>query len=106
MKGKQQLFFPHLVGSKWTAIQSIQGWRHYQVHARADRKPFTFALMRSVVDEKVQFWVNAKVLKDRSQWEAGWKEIVLVEPCRVVGRQEEALGELIERSTIQSVTEP
>jgi tryptophan-rich hypothetical protein len=106
MKGKQQLFFPHLVGSKWTATQSIQGWRHYQVHAREDRKPFTFALMRSVVDEKVQFWVNAKVLKDRSQWEAGWKEIVLGEPCPVVGRQEEALDELNERSTIQSVTEP
>jgi|GEM_PF-2508649 len=101
MKGKQQLFFPHLVGSKWTAAKSIQGWRHYQVHGRADRKPFTFALMRSVVDEKVQFWVNARVLKDRSQWEPGWKEIVQVEPCRIIeGEQAEALDG---HSTIQSV---
>lgn len=103
MKGKQKLFFPHLVGSKWTATKSIQGWRHYQVKAREDRKPFTFALMRSVVDEKVQFWVNARVLKDRSQWEPGWKEIVLVEPCQIIeAGQAEASGE---RSTIQSVLE-
>jgi tryptophan-rich hypothetical protein len=101
MKGKQKLFFPHLVDSKWTATKSIQGWRHYQVKAREDRKPFTFALMRSVVDEKVQFWVNAKVLKDRSQWEPGWKEIVL--PCQIIETEKaEALGE---RSTIQSVLE-
>jgi tryptophan-rich hypothetical protein len=103
MKGKQKLFFPHLVSSKWTATKSIQGWRHYQVKAREDRKPFTFALMRSVVDEKVQFWVNARVLKDRSQWEPGWKEIVQIEPCKIIeAEQAEALDR---HSTIQSVIE-
>jgi tryptophan-rich hypothetical protein len=103
MKGKQKLFFPHLVSSKWTATKSIQGWRHYQVKAREDRKPFTFALMRSVVDEKVQFWVNARVLKDRSQWEPGWKEIVQVEPCSFIEAEKAEASD--RHSTIQSVSE-
>lgn len=34
-----------------------------------------FAEMVSSCDPTVRFWVNAKALKDREQWQAGWQTL-------------------------------
>ncbi|UFP92674.1 TIGR02450 family Trp-rich protein [Gloeobacter morelensis] len=72
MKGRRKIKYPHLVGSKWTAAAKIMGWRHFQVFAREDRKGLVFARLQSVCAVEVNFWVNAKTLKNRDLWEPGW----------------------------------
>lgn len=71
--------FPHLVGSKWTAQQETWGWRHFQVVNRKNEGAWVFAEMVAACDPTVRFWMNAKLLKDRSQWQAGWKSLSEVE---------------------------
>jgi tryptophan-rich hypothetical protein len=67
--------FPYLVGSKWTAGQQTWGWRHFQVINRKNQGQWVFAEMVAACDPNVRFWINAKLLKDRSQWQAGWKSL-------------------------------
>lgn len=69
--------YPHLVGSKWTAQQQTWGWRHFQVKNRKNQGRFVFAEMVAACDGSVRFWVNAKALKDRDLWQAGWQPLNL-----------------------------
>ncbi|MBW4580224.1 MAG: TIGR02450 family Trp-rich protein [Tildeniella nuda ZEHNDER 1965/U140] len=67
--------FPHLVQSKWTAHQTIDGWRHFQVTNRKNQGQWVFAEMVAACDPTVRFWVNARLLKHRSLWQAGWQSL-------------------------------
>jgi tryptophan-rich hypothetical protein len=73
MQKKQK--FPHLVGSKWTAKQKTWGWRHFQVVNRKNQGDLVFAEMVASCDPNVRFWLNAKQLKNRSLWQAGWQSL-------------------------------
>jgi tryptophan-rich hypothetical protein len=73
MANKQK--FPYLLGSKWTAKQKTMGWRHFRVVNRRDSGKWVFAEMVASCDAKVRFWINAKQLKDRSLWQAGWQTL-------------------------------
>lgn len=73
MQKKQK--FPYLVGSRWTAVQKMWGWRHFQVVNRKNEGKFVFAEMVAACDASVRFWINAKSLKDRSQWQSGWQSL-------------------------------
>jgi tryptophan-rich hypothetical protein len=65
--------FPYLVGSKWTSQQKMFGWRHFQVVNRKNQGKWVFAEMVAACDPEARFWINANLLKDRSQWLAGWQ---------------------------------
>lgn len=65
--------FPHLVGSKWTAVEVTFGWRHFVVKNRQDRNGLVFAELQAACDESVRFWLNARALKDRDLWLPGWR---------------------------------
>jgi tryptophan-rich hypothetical protein len=67
--------FPHLVGSKWTAQQPTMGWRHFQVTNRKNQGSWVFAELVAACDPGVRFWLNAKLLKDQSLWQSGWKSL-------------------------------
>ncbi|MGK7909807.1 MAG: TIGR02450 family Trp-rich protein [Synechococcus sp.] len=67
--------FPHLLGSKWTAVKPVMGWRHFQVKARQERSGVLFAHLGCVCDDSVELWLNAKVLKNRQLWIAGWQTL-------------------------------
>ncbi len=71
--------FPYLVGSKWTAQQKMWGWRHFQVVNRKTQGKWVFAEMVAACDPSVRFWTNAQLLKDRSQWQAGWQSLQEIE---------------------------
>lgn len=73
MSKKQK--FPYLVGSKWTAQQQVWGWRHFQVVNRKNQGRWVFAEMIAACDPQVRFWINAKLLKDHSQWQPGWQSL-------------------------------
>jgi tryptophan-rich hypothetical protein len=75
MSKKQKQKFPYLLGSKWTAKQKTWGWRHFQVINRQDRGKWVFAEMIASCDSSIRFWINARQLKERSLWEAGWKTL-------------------------------
>jgi tryptophan-rich hypothetical protein len=67
--------YPHLLGSKWTARQTTFGWRHFQVANRKHENGMVFAEMVAACDPTVRFWVNAKGLKNRMLWSAGWQSL-------------------------------
>ncbi|MGF1522482.1 MAG: TIGR02450 family Trp-rich protein [Leptolyngbyaceae cyanobacterium] len=67
--------FPHLVGSKWTARQETLGWRHFQVVNRKNQGELVFAELVAACDPEVRFWINAKGLKNRTLWTAGWRSL-------------------------------
>ena len=67
--------FPHLVGSKWTAQQKTMGWRHFHVVNRKNQDKWVFAELVAACDPNVRFWLNAKVLKNRRLWAAGWQTL-------------------------------
>lgn len=67
--------FPHLLGSKWTAQQETWGWRHFQVVNRKNQGQWVFAELVATCDPTVRFWINAKLLQERSQWQAGWQPL-------------------------------
>ncbi len=73
MRKKQK--FPHLVGSKWTALQKTFGWRHFLVVNRKNEGAFVFAELKAACDDSVRFWLNAQTLKERSLWLPGWKTL-------------------------------
>lgn len=77
MQRKQK--FPYLVGSKWTAHQKVDGWRHFQVVNRKNQDKWVFAEMVAACDPNVRFWLNAKLLKDPSQWQPGWQSLQEIE---------------------------
>lgn len=53
MQKKQK--FPYLVGSKWTAQQKVDGWRHFQVVNRKNQGKWVFAEMVAACDPLVRF---------------------------------------------------
>ncbi len=67
--------YPHLVGSKWTACEAVMGWRHFQVVNRKKQGDWVFAELVAACDADVRLWLNAKLLKDRQLWQAGWKSL-------------------------------
>lgn len=71
--------FPYLLGSKWTARQKVDGWRHFQVVTRKNQGQWVFAEMVAACDPNISFWLNAKLLKDQSQWQAGWQSLQEIE---------------------------
>jgi len=77
MQRKQK--FPYLVGSKWTAQQKIDGWRHFQVVNRKNQGNLVFAELVAACDPNIRFWVNARMLKVRSLWLAGWQSLQEIE---------------------------
>lgn len=71
---KQQKF-PHLVGSKWTAQQTVEGWRHFEVVNRKNQGKLVFAEIMASCDPAVRLWINAQSLKNRNLWQAGWRPL-------------------------------
>jgi tryptophan-rich hypothetical protein len=67
--------FPHLMGSKWTALESTFGWRHFQVVNRKNQGEWVYAELVSSCDTEVRFWINAQILKDQRRWKAGWRTL-------------------------------
>lgn len=67
--------FPHLVGSKWTAQQTVEGWRHFQVVNRKNQGKLVFAEIMASCDPAVRLWINAQSLKNRTLWQAGWQPL-------------------------------
>ncbi|MFN8905357.1 MAG: TIGR02450 family Trp-rich protein, partial [Pseudanabaena sp.] len=48
--------FPHLIGSKWTAMQETFGWRHFVVVNRKNEGELVFAEIKAACDDSVRFW--------------------------------------------------
>ena len=64
----------HLEHSKWTAINKVQNWRHYEVLNINKKKKIVE--MFSVCDKKIKIEVSFNDLVDNSKWMSGWIEIV------------------------------
>ena len=60
--------------SKWTSVESVNGWRHYEVYEFNSEKNI-FKLF-AVCDKKVSIHVSVADLKNKQKWIAGWKQII------------------------------
>ncbi|MGF1520546.1 MAG: TIGR02450 family Trp-rich protein [Nodosilinea sp.] len=83
--------YPHLLGSKWTARQKTEGWRHFQVANRRQEGPWVFAELVSSCDPTVRLWINAKQLKNRLLWQPGWQPLNTLAPEGEAEREQEEL---------------
>jgi len=61
-----------ILGSKWTTMERTFGWRHFRAVQKKREGSATYVLLVATCDEQTQFWVDAKNLKDRSLFAAGW----------------------------------
>ena len=66
----------HLEHSKWTAVNKVKDWRHYEVLNINKKKQKVE--MFSVCAKKIKIEATFQDLKERSKWLSGWVEIVEV----------------------------
>jgi len=60
--------------SKWTSVEKINGWRHYEVkNVLKKRKQLE---LFSVCEKNINLIVEIDEIKDRQKWIPGWIEIV------------------------------
>eukprot|EP00249_Psilotum_nudum_P011242 c23048_g1_i2 orf=51-725(+) len=79
-----------VIGSKWTAVETTFGWRHFIVMSKQrGLKKDWFLELAAACDENIRFWINAKNLKDRERWSMGWLQIAdilrskhMLTPCK------------------------
>ena len=61
----------HLQKSKWTSLERLNGWRHYEV-LNVFKKSGTVELF-SACEADNHIFLNKEVLKDKKLWKRGWK---------------------------------
>lgn len=76
--------------SKWTAMESTLGWRHFRVTGVRKSKPppgkgQVFVRLQASCDPAAQLWVNAQVLRDRGRFAAGWLQMSELLPAEDEG---------------------
>jgi tryptophan-rich hypothetical protein len=60
--------------SKWTLVEKINGWRHYEVkNVIKKRKQLE---LFSVCDKNINLIIKIDEIKDKEKWIPGWKEII------------------------------
>ena len=68
---KKQNRLSHLQKSKWTSLERLNGWRHYEV-LNVFKKSGTVELF-SACEAENHIFLNKEVLKDKKLWKRGWK---------------------------------
>ena len=59
--------------SKWTSVEKVNGWRHYEVrNVLKKRKALE---LFSVCDKSVSFIIKISEIKNKQKWIPGWKEL-------------------------------
>ena len=76
---KNHVDMANVVGTNWTAHRRTKGWRHFECIGKspadkANGKPRASVHLAATCDRDVTVWVDAKELKDRNLWSAGWKQ--------------------------------
>ena len=68
------MFKTIILKSKWTSLEKINGWSHYEVLSfyKKTKKIELF----SVCDKKIRIKINLNELKNKEKWLKGWKLIV------------------------------
>lgn len=46
------------LGSKWTALETTFGWRHFRAMQKRRKGKDTYLLMTATCEETTQFWVS------------------------------------------------
>ena len=66
--------FNKYLHSKWTSVDKINGWRHYEVkNVIKKRKQLE---LFSVCDKNINLIIKIDEIKDKEKWIPGWKEII------------------------------
>tara|TARA_B100000945_G_C20367776_1_gene590511 strand:+ start:1124 stop:1327 length:204 start_codon:yes stop_codon:yes gene_type:complete len=60
--------------SKWTSIEKIEGWRHYEVKNVLKRNKELELF--SVCNKKIVVKVKISEILDKAKWISGWKDII------------------------------
>lgn len=61
-----------IVGSKWTAMERVFGWRHFECKQKMKIAKRTYLLLVATCDDSARVWVHSDILKSRDVWAAGW----------------------------------
>ena len=60
--------------SKWTSVNKVRGWRHYEVRnvLKRQRKIELFP----VCNKNINLVISIDEIKNREKWLPGWNEII------------------------------
>ena len=61
----------HLQKSKWTSLEKLNGWRHYEVLNVYKKKGIVELFSACKADNHI--FLIKEVLKDKKLWKRGWK---------------------------------
>lgn len=61
-----------IVGSKWTAMERVFGWRHFECKQKMNIAKRSYLLLVATCDDSARLWLHADILKSRNLWAAGW----------------------------------
>ena len=62
------------LNSKWTSVDKINGWRHYEVRNVLKRRKQLELF--AVCDKNISVIINLNEILNKEKWMPGWKEIV------------------------------
>ena len=62
------------INSKWTSVNTINGWRHYEVSG-FDKEKKQLELF-AICDKSVVLFIETVEIKNRKKWIPGWKQIM------------------------------
>jgi len=66
----------HLSKSKWTSIERLNGWRHYEVlNIFKNRQEVE---MFCICKSKIKIIISYKDLKNPSKWSKGWVDTEII----------------------------
>lgn len=62
------------INANWTAVETLQGWKHYRIAGRRQDDAGELELeMMAVCDRELRFWVKGSDLRDEAVWVPGWR---------------------------------
>ena len=61
----------HLLRSKWTSLEKLNGWKHYEVLNVYEKRGMVELF--SACEAGNLIFLNKEVLKDKKLWKRGWK---------------------------------
>lgn len=66
-----------IVGSRWTAVEIREGWRHYIcAETKGSRKKNNFEVRMTnscgPEEKRVNLWIPEKEIRDKNIWRSGW----------------------------------
>ena len=60
------------INAPWTAVEPVEGWRHYRISGRRRTLQGLEIEMMAVCEREIRFWLTRQGLVLDLNWQPGW----------------------------------